>query len=44
VPEGEEVVDTDPGSEEAKEPQQKYALRHVGFNVEFEPELDFDGE
>ncbi|KAG1857731.1 hypothetical protein DFJ58DRAFT_715929 [Suillus subalutaceus] len=48
VLEGEEVVDLDPDSEEAKELRQKYARRHLGSNAdryaEPEPELDSDGE
>ncbi|KAG2135386.1 uncharacterized protein EDB93DRAFT_826863 [Suillus bovinus] len=48
VLEGEQVVDLDPDSEEAKELQQKYARRHLGSNAdryaELEPELDSDGE
>ncbi|KAG1816853.1 uncharacterized protein BJ212DRAFT_178649 [Suillus subaureus] len=48
VLEGEEAVDLDPDSEEAKELQQKYAQRHLGSNAdryaEPEPELDSDGE
>ncbi|KAG1751811.1 hypothetical protein EDB19DRAFT_1673696 [Suillus lakei] len=48
VLEGEEVVDLDPDSEEAKELQKKYSRRQLGSNsdryVELEPELDSDGE
>ncbi|KAG2056584.1 hypothetical protein BDR06DRAFT_952644 [Suillus hirtellus] len=48
VLEGEEVVDLEPDSEEAKELQKKYSRRQVGSNVdryvELEPELDSDGE
>ncbi|KAG1810521.1 hypothetical protein EV424DRAFT_1542893 [Suillus variegatus] len=48
VLEGEQAVDLDPDSEEAKELQQKYARRHIGSNAdryaELEPELDSDGE
>ncbi|KAG2112682.1 uncharacterized protein F5147DRAFT_771225 [Suillus discolor] len=48
VLEGEEVVDLDPDSEEAKEFQKKHSRRQVGSNadryVELEPELDSDGE
>jgi len=48
VLEGEEAVDLDPDSEEAKELQKKYARRHLGSNAdryaEPEPELDSDGE
>jgi hypothetical protein len=44
VLQGEEVVDLDPSSEEAKELQQKYARQHVESNVKLEPELNFDGE
>ncbi|KAG2029758.1 hypothetical protein BDR03DRAFT_906457 [Suillus americanus] len=48
VLEGEETIDLDPNSEEAKELQQKYARRYLGSNAdryaEPEPELDSDGE
>lgn len=48
VLEGEQAVDLDPDSEEAKELQQKYSRRHIGSNAdryqELEPELDSDGE